>query len=112
ISEAAPPEESGVELLTDLEDKLRAEVQRAVTATAGGDVSTEAPAPASLQNRRMIVLLFDVSSMQPEHVQQAVEQGMEYVNDEMAPADLIAVVTIGSRLTVLTDFTSTKEDVL
>jgi VWFA-related protein len=112
IAEASAPEgAAGVELLTDLEQKLREEVKRAASATSGGATTADAPAPASLQNRRMIVLLFDTSSMQPENVQQAVESGLKYVEDDMGPADLVAVVTIGSRLNVLTDFTSSKEDV-
>ena len=58
----------------------------------------------------MLVLLFDVSSMQPEDIQRAVEESMKYVDESMANADLVAVVTIGSRLNVLTDFTSNRED--
>src|SRR6187455_383638 len=58
-------------LLTDLESKVREDLRRA----AGASATTDAPAgpmPAStFAGRRLIVLLFDVSSMQPEDVQRA-----------------------------------------
>jgi VWFA-related protein len=96
-------------LLENLEEKLRAEVQRAASATAADAQPAAQPADA-LSGRRMVVLLFDTSSMQPEDVQRAVEQAMEYIDTEMTGSDMVAVVTIGSRLNVLTDFTSVRED--
>jgi VWFA-related protein len=100
-----------IALLENLEDKLRAEVQRAATVT-GDQVVAGGQTPSSLLGRRMFVLLYDTSSMQPEDIQRAVEQSMEFVDTELAAADLVAVVTIGSRLNVLTDFTSVREDLL
>jgi VWFA-related protein len=63
---------------------------------------------SDLAGRRLIVLLFDVSSMQPEEVQRAVESGERYVAEQMSAADLVAVATVASELTVLTDFTSDR----
>jgi VWFA-related protein len=86
-------------------------VKRAVSATADVPAtSVESEAANSLLGRRMVVMLFDVSSMQPEDIQRAVEDAREHVDDTMTDSDLVAVVTIGSRLNVLTDFTSSKED--
>ena len=64
-----------------------------------------------LAGRRLIVLLFDVSSMQPEDVQRAVDSATRYVNEKMAPADLVSVASISSMLNVLTDFTSDRATV-
>ena len=110
-SRALPPS-AEIALLDGLEDKLRAEVKRAVSATADvpATVAPEAEAANSLIGRRMVVLLFDVSSMQPEDIQRAVEDAREHVDGTMTDSDLVAVVTIGTRLNVLTDFTSSKED--
>ena len=58
--------------------------------------------------RRLITLVFDVSSMQPEDVQRAVESARKYVDEKMTAADLVAVATVGSMLSVLTDFTSDR----
>ncbi len=64
-----------------------------------------------LAGRRLIVLLFDVSSMQPEDVQRAVDGATKYVNEKMSPADLVSVASISSMLNVLTDFTSDRATV-
>ena len=63
-------------------------------------------------NRRMLAILLDVSSMQPDDVQRAVEDSREWVSEKMTGADLVAIITIGTRLNVLTDFTSSKEEAL
>ncbi len=63
---------------------------------------------AAVAGRRLIVLLFDISSMQPEDVQRAVDSARRYVTDQMDDADMVAVATIASTLDVLTDFTSDR----
>jgi len=57
------------------------------------------------------VLLFDTSSMQPEDVQKAADSALKWVDEQMTAADLVAVASIGSSLQILTDFTSSKEQV-
>ena len=102
-SAPAPP------LLADLETKVRADLQRAAGAAAA---TSAGPMPAAaFAGRRLMVLLFDVSSMEPEDVQRAVDSAVEYVDKQMSAADLVSVVTIGTNIDVLTDFTSVKEDV-
>ena len=51
-----------------------------------------------LAGRRLITLVFDVSSMQPEDVQRAVDSAQKYVGEKMSAADLVAVATVGSTL--------------
>jgi len=58
---------------------------------------------------RLLTLLFDTSSMQPEDVQKAVDGAVKWVDGQMTPADLVAVAAIHSTLQVLSDFTSSKE---
>ncbi len=41
-----------------------------------------------MRGRRLIVLFFDLSSMQPEEVQRAVKAAHDYVDHKLAPADL------------------------
>src|SRR5687767_4695171 len=110
---AAPAGTPDLQLLDGLEDKVRAEAARAVSATPA-ETATPASAAdaASLLNRRMLTIVFDVSSMQPDDVQRAVEDAREWVGTKMTAADLVAIITIGSRLNVLTDFTSSREDAL
>jgi VWFA-related protein len=113
ISESPATGAPGIQLLDGLEDKVRAEAARAASATASPAAAPAAAADAAgLNNRRMLTIVFDVSSMQPEDVQRAVEDAREWVDTKMTGADLVAIITIGSRLNVLTDFTPSKEDAL
>jgi VWFA-related protein len=60
---------------------------------------------------RLLTLVFDTSSMQPEDIQKAVDEAEKWVDEKMTPADLVAVAAINSSLQVLTDFTSNRERV-
>jgi VWFA-related protein len=89
-------------------------VEGRMTGDAAGAASSATaakPVPMTsdmLAGHRLITLLFDVSSMQPEDVQRAVDSARKYVDEQMSAADLVAVATIGSTLSVLTDFTADK----
>lgn len=82
--------------------------------TAPATPAAAAPAPLrreDLAGRRLIVLLFDLSSMQPDELDRAGQAAVDYVEKQMTPADLVAVATIDTTLEVLTDFTSDHEAV-
>jgi len=59
--------------------------------------------------RRAIVLFYDLSSMQPEEIERAVNSGIQFVEKQMTPADLVAVASLGSSIEVNQDFTSDRE---
>jgi VWFA-related protein len=85
-----------------------------VTAPAAAAAPAGAPTPLTSEDvagHRLLTLLFDTSSMQPEDVQKATDEAIKWVNEKMSPADLVAVATIGSTLQILSDFTSEKEQV-
>jgi VWFA-related protein len=100
------------DLLAAAQEKLAAE--NAHTPTATQPAATPSPVPMTSQQfagRRLIVLLFDTSSMQPDDVQRAVDAASKYVSTSMTGADLVAVATIGSSLQILTDFTDQRDQV-
>ena len=68
--------------------------------------------PDELKDRRLIVLFFDLSSMQPEDIERAVDAAKDYINNKMAPADLAASVSLVSGLSMDQDFTSDKQALL
>jgi VWFA-related protein len=68
--------------------------------------------PAELKDHRLIVMFFDLSSMQPEDVDRAVEAAQNYINKKMQPADLVAVVSMATGLSMDQDFTSDKAALL
>jgi VWFA-related protein len=71
-----------------------------------------AATPAALRDHRLIVMFFDLSSMQPEDIDRAVQAAQEYVNKKMQPADLVALVSIATGLSMDQDFTSDKAALL
>jgi VWFA-related protein len=64
-----------------------------------------------LAGRRLIVLLFDLSSMEPEELTRAGKAAVEYLDTQMAEADLVAVATVDIALNVVSDFTGDREQV-
>jgi VWFA-related protein len=60
-------------------------------------------------NRRLIVLFFDLSSMQPEDVERAVTAARDYVDHKITPADILAVASLGTSLRITQDFTVNRD---
>ena len=59
-----------------------------------------------MRGRRLIVLLFDLSSMQPEELDRAVKAAHDYVEHKLSGADLIAIASFSTSLQVVQDFTA------
>ena len=68
--------------------------------------------PEELKDHRLIVMFFDLSSMQPEDIDRAVEAAQDYINKKMQPADLVALVSMATGLNMDQDFTSDKAALL
>jgi VWFA-related protein len=71
-----------------------------------------AASPKELKDHRLIVIFFDLSSMQDEDIDRAVEAAEKYVKTQMQPADLVALVSMSTGLTMDQDFTSNKDALL
>lgn len=73
---------------------------------------TQVAITPGLNHRRLVVLFFDLTGMQPEEIEQAVESGEKYVRQQMLPADLVAVASLGTSLAINQDFTSDRDSIL
>jgi VWFA-related protein len=71
-----------------------------------------AAAPEDLKDHRLIVMFFDMSSMQDEDTDRAVDAATKYVNEQMQPADLVAMVSMSTGLSMDQDFTNDKAALL
>ncbi len=71
-----------------------------------------AASPAQLRNHRLIVLFFDLTSMQPEDIDRSVDAAKNYINKQMQPADLVAAVSLNTSLSLDQDFTADKAALL
>jgi VWFA-related protein len=63
---------------------------------------------AQFKDRRLIVLFFDLSAMEPDEIDHAVTSAEHYVDAQMAPADLVSIVSLDSSLQVNQDFTTDR----
>jgi VWFA-related protein len=75
-------------------------------ANPSGAATAPAGSPDQFKDRRLIVLFFDLSAMEPDEIDHAVTAAVHYVDTQMAPADMVSIVSLGSALLVNQDFTS------
>jgi VWFA-related protein len=81
----------------------------ATAAAAAPKVPAPKPAPRiDMHGRRLIVLFFDLSSMQPEEIHRAVKAAHDYIDRKLSPSDLIAVASFSTALLVAQDFTADR----
>jgi VWFA-related protein len=80
----------------------------AAGATGNGTKAVVVAKPEELRNHRLIVMFFDLTSMQPEDLDRSVLAAQDFLRTKMQPADLIALVSLGDTLNVDQDFTADK----
>jgi VWFA-related protein len=61
-----------------------------------------------VQNHRLIVLYFDLSSLQIDDLIRSLKAAQKFVQKQLMPADLVAIVTYSSDLRVIQDFTNDR----
>src|SRR6266513_960620 len=89
--------------------------EAAVSGVAGGALlSARKQAEPSLdaRDRRLILLFFDFSAMDPEQIDRSVDAAKRFVDTKMQPADLMALVSLATNMRVDLDFTDDKTKLL
>lgn len=66
----------------------------------------------ALRNHRLVVMFFDLTSMQPDDLSRSVEAAKNYISRQMSSADVVALVSLGDSLSVDQDFTANKQALL
>jgi VWFA-related protein len=82
--------------------------------TAGpAGVLKKSDAPVmNARDRRVIVLYFDFSAMEPDQIDRCVESAKKYINGQMRSADIVALVSLSTNMRVDLDFTDDKTKIL
>ena len=75
----------------------------------GTNPAAAAVKPEDLRNHRLIVMFFDLTSMQPEDLDRSVDAARDFLRKKMSPADLVALVSLGDTLKVDQDFTADRD---
>jgi VWFA-related protein len=61
------------------------------------------------QDRRLMVLLFDFSSMEPPEQLRAEDAAIKFLNSQMTSSDSVSIMTFGTELQTVLDFTSDRD---
>ena len=77
--------------------------------TGNGSKAVVVAKPEDLRNHRLIVMFFDLTSMQPEDLDRSVLAAQQFLKNKMQAADLVALVSLGDTLKVDQDFTADKQ---
>ena len=72
----------------------------------GPNTPSAAAASDQLRDRRLLILFFDLTSMQPDDLIRAHDAGEKFVRQQMTKADVVAVVAFSTKLSVLANFTN------
>ena len=96
-------------LLGELNGATATEIQNQVKLRAQQPSPTEYTRD-SFRDRRLMVLFFDLTSMQPEEVKRGIESAEKFIDDQLRPSDLVAVVSLSTRFNTDQDFTNNKDD--
>jgi VWFA-related protein len=64
------------------------------------------------RDRRLMLLFFDFSAMDPEQIDRSVDAAKKFVDAKMQPADLMALVSLATNMRVDLDFTDDKTKLL
>jgi VWFA-related protein len=74
--------------------------------------SNDQPAALNARDRRLMLLFFDFSGMEPEDIERSVDAAKKFVQTRMQPADLIALVSLATNMRIDLDFSDDKAKVL
>jgi VWFA-related protein len=100
----------------NIDELALAQQTMATTTGASGPAPAIAPQPvehtADARDRRLILLFFDFSAMDPEQIDRAVDAAQKYVNTKMQSADLIAIVSLTTNMHLDLNFSDDKQKIL
>lgn len=86
------------------------------TAATGDDgsglLNKKAQKSLNARDRRLMLMFFDFSAMEPDDIDRTVDAGKKYVQSKMQPADMVALMSLSTNLHLDLDFTDDKDKIL
>jgi len=82
------------------------------TADKGGLLNSKVEKSLDARDRRLMLMFFDFSAMEPDDIDRAVNAGKKYVQGKMEPADMVALMSLATNLKLDLDFTDDKAKIL
>jgi VWFA-related protein len=81
-------------------------------APAAASAAAPAKPTIDMHGHRLIAMLFDLSSMQPEEIKRSADSARDYIQKKLTPADMVAIATLSTTLQVPLDFTADRDQML
>jgi VWFA-related protein len=82
-------------------------------AVEGGTLLTPKQTPSlEAKDRRLMLFFFDFSAMEPDDIDRAVDAAKKFVQTKMEPADMVAMVSLASSLSLDLDFTDDRTKIM
>ena len=79
---------------------------------AGGLLNKKAQKSLDARDRRLMLMFFDFSAMEPDDIDRGVDAAKKYVQSKMQPADMVALMSLATNLQLDLDFTDDKDKIL
>jgi len=94
--------------------KVAGPTEKTVTgASETGPILSATKQPSvDARDRRLMLLFFDFSAMDPEQIDRVVDTARKYVQKNMQPADLVALVSLATNLKLDLDFTDDRTKIM
>ncbi|MGC1686790.1 MAG: VWA domain-containing protein, partial [Candidatus Acidiferrales bacterium] len=112
VSDNGKPQKISTFVYADIEAIEHADNEDQKPITIPVDSPTPLPEEAvtnTVRDRRLLVLFFDMTSMENDDLLRAHDAAQKFIDKQMTPADLVSVVTYGNRLSVWADFTNDRK---
>ncbi len=81
-------------------------------AAAAGKTPAPKAAVSQARDRRLIILFFDFSSMQPAEQLRAEDAAVKFLNAQMTASDMVSIMVFGSSLDTIQNFTTDREGLI
>jgi VWFA-related protein len=78
----------------------------------GGLLNSKTQKSLDARDRRLMLMFFDFSAMEPDDIDRAVDAGKKYVKSKMQPADMVALMSLSTNLHLDLDFTDDRDKIL
>ena len=72
-------------------------------------IRVDSPGKVQYQDKRLLVLFFDFSSMQPQEQIRAQQAALKFLTEQMTPSDMVAIMTLGAGVQVAQNFTNDRD---
>jgi VWFA-related protein len=72
-------------------------------------INVQSAGKVQYKDKRLLVLFFDFSSMQPQEQIRAQQAALKFLTEQMTPSDMVSIMTLGAGVQVVQDFTGDRD---